>query len=137
MTARLRETYKNEVFKAMQDKFQYANVMEVPKLTKITINMGLGEAKENAKILEKYMTDAGFAGLSSEWWHFQDNETRESINLTTYLEGGVSVEGWKCNDRGWRYRLANGEYLKDTTQKIDSTEYSFDEKGYCTPMQNQ
>ncbi len=100
-------------------------------------NSVVGRDNENAKILEKYMTGAGFAGLSSEWWHFQDNETRESINLTTYLEGGVSVEGWKCNDRGWRYRLANGEYLKDTTQKIDSTEYSFDEKGYCTPMQNQ
>jgi large subunit ribosomal protein L5 len=36
----------------MKDKFQYKNVMEVPKLEKITINMGLGEAKENAKLLE-------------------------------------------------------------------------------------
>ena len=52
MTARLRETYKNEVFKALQEKFQYENVMEVPKLVKVTINMGLGEAKENAKIME-------------------------------------------------------------------------------------
>lgn len=50
--ARLRETYKNEVFKALMDKFQYSNVMEVPKLEKITINMGLGEAKDNAKMLE-------------------------------------------------------------------------------------
>ncbi len=52
MTARLRETYKNEVFKAMMEKYNYKNVMEVPALEKITINMGLGEAKENAKILE-------------------------------------------------------------------------------------
>ncbi len=52
MTARLRETYKNDVYKALQDKFHYENVMEVPKLTKITINMGLGEAKDNAKMLE-------------------------------------------------------------------------------------
>lgn len=52
MTARLKETYKNEVFKAMMDKYQYKNVMEVPVLEKITINMGLGEAKENAKIME-------------------------------------------------------------------------------------
>lgn len=52
MTARLKETYKNEVFKALMDKFGYKNVMEVPKLEKITINMGLGEAKDNAKMLE-------------------------------------------------------------------------------------
>jgi len=52
LTARLREMYDNEVFGALKDKFQYSNVMEVPKLEKVTINMGLGEAKENAKILE-------------------------------------------------------------------------------------
>lgn len=52
MAARLRETYKNEVFNALMEKFQYKNVMEVPKLEKITINMGLGEAKDNAKLME-------------------------------------------------------------------------------------
>ncbi len=52
MTARLRETYKNDVFKALKEKFDYKNPMEVPKLVKVTINMGLGEAKENAKILD-------------------------------------------------------------------------------------
>ena len=52
MTARLRETYNNQVFNALKEKFQYKNVMEVPKLVKITINMGLGEAKDNAKIME-------------------------------------------------------------------------------------
>ena len=52
MTARLREAYNNEVFNALKEKFQYKNVMEVPKLVKITINMGLGEAKDNAKVME-------------------------------------------------------------------------------------
>ena len=52
MAARLRESYKKDVFPALMDQFKYANVMEVPKLEKVTINMGLGEAKENAKILE-------------------------------------------------------------------------------------
>ena len=52
MTARLRETYKTDVFNALKEKFNYKNVMEIPKLTKITINMGLGEAKDNAKIME-------------------------------------------------------------------------------------
>ena len=57
MTARLRETYDNEVFNQLKEKFQYANVMEVPKLTKITINMGLGEAKDNSKVLESAVNE--------------------------------------------------------------------------------
>ena len=52
MAARLRETYKKDVFPAMKEKFNYGNVNEVPKLVKVTINMGLGEAKENSKIME-------------------------------------------------------------------------------------
>ena len=52
MAARLKDTYKDVVFKAMIEKFNYKNPMEVPKLEKITINMGLGEAKDNAKIME-------------------------------------------------------------------------------------
>jgi large subunit ribosomal protein L5 len=52
LAARLKETYKNQVFNAMMEKFKYKNVMEVPKLEKITLNMGLGEAKDNAKIME-------------------------------------------------------------------------------------
>ena len=51
MAARLKDTYKNNVFSALMDQFKYDNVMEVPKLEKVTINMGLGEAKENAKIM--------------------------------------------------------------------------------------
>lgn len=52
MEIRLKDKYNEEVFKALQDKFSYSNPMEVPKLTKITLNMGLSEAKDNAKILE-------------------------------------------------------------------------------------
>jgi len=52
MAARLKELYKSEVFGALKDKFGYANPMEVPKLEKITVNMGLGEAKDNAKMMD-------------------------------------------------------------------------------------
>lgn len=52
MEIRLKDRYKNEVSKALQEKFNYSNPMETPKLTKITINMGLSEAKDNAKVLE-------------------------------------------------------------------------------------
>lgn len=59
MAARMRETYKNEVFNALMEKFQYKNVNEVPKLEKITLNMGLGDTKENAKLLEMAVTELG------------------------------------------------------------------------------
>ena len=59
MTARLKETYKNDVIKALVEQFKYENVMEVPKLEKVTINMGLGEAKENAKIMESAVEEIG------------------------------------------------------------------------------
>ena len=57
MSSRLKETYTNEIVDAMVKKFGYKNVMQVPKLEKIVINMGIGEAKENVKILEAAMKD--------------------------------------------------------------------------------
>jgi len=54
---RLKETYLNEIADAMQKKFGYKNVMQIPKLDKIVINMGVGEAKENAKALESACKD--------------------------------------------------------------------------------
>ncbi|MDE6661774.1 MAG: 50S ribosomal protein L5 [Lachnospiraceae bacterium] len=55
--SRLKDLYKDEIVDAMVKKFGYKNVMQVPKLDKIVINMGVGEAKENAKILEAAMSD--------------------------------------------------------------------------------
>ena len=55
--SRLKETYQNEIVDAMIKKFGYKNIMEVPKLDKVVINMGVGEAKENAKVLESAIAD--------------------------------------------------------------------------------
>ncbi|MCM1185033.1 MAG: 50S ribosomal protein L5 [Lachnoclostridium sp.] len=55
--SRLKDLYKDEIVAAMTKKFGYKNVMEVPKLEKIVINMGVGEAKENAKVLENAVAD--------------------------------------------------------------------------------
>ena len=55
--SRLREVYKNEIVDAMVKKFGYKNIMEVPKLDKIVVNMGVGEAKENAKLLDAAVAD--------------------------------------------------------------------------------
>ena len=55
--SRLKEQYENEIKNAMIKKFGYKNTMEVPKLDKIVVNMGVGEAKENAKLLEAAVKD--------------------------------------------------------------------------------
>ena len=55
--SRLKETYLNEIVPAMNEKFGYKNIMEVPKLEKIVINMGVGEAKENKKLLDAAVAD--------------------------------------------------------------------------------
>ena len=55
--SRLKEQYQNEIVDAMIKKFGYKNIMEVPKLDKVVINMGVGEAKENAKVLESAIAD--------------------------------------------------------------------------------
>ena len=55
--ARLKETYLNEIVDKMMKKFEYKNVMQVPKLEKIVINMGVGEAKENYKVLDTAISD--------------------------------------------------------------------------------
>ena len=55
--SRLKEQYENEIKDAMIKKFGYKNAMEIPKLDKIVVNMGVGEAKENAKLLDAAISD--------------------------------------------------------------------------------
>ena len=55
--SRLKDLYSNEIKDAMVKKFGYKNVMKIPKLDKIVINMGVGEAKENAKVLDTAIKD--------------------------------------------------------------------------------
>ena len=55
--SRLKEQYQNEIVDAMIKKFGYKNIMEVQKLDKVVINMGVGEAKDNAKLLESAIAD--------------------------------------------------------------------------------
>ncbi len=53
----LKERYENEIVPAMMEKFSYKNKLEVPKIEKVVVNMGLGEAKDNAKIIENAVND--------------------------------------------------------------------------------
>ena len=55
--ARLKEFYKSDVIPALMKKFQYKNVMQVPKIDKVVINVGAGEARDNAKVIDAIMND--------------------------------------------------------------------------------
>ena len=55
--ARLRDTYNQEIVPAMMNKFGYKNVMQVPKLDKIVINMGMGDIKDNPKLLDSALNE--------------------------------------------------------------------------------
>ena len=84
MTTRLEKFYKEEVVPKLMKQFGYTNPMEVPKLTKITLNMGVGEAAANKKVLENAVADmAKIAGQKP-----QITKTR------------VSVASFKIRD-GW------------------------------------
>ena len=85
----------------------------------------------NAKLLAGYMTAVGMNGLNSEWWHFQDDDTRKAIGLNSSLEQGVSPQGWTQDDGGWRYRKADGSFARDTALTIDGRAYTFDKAGYA------
>ncbi len=84
----------------------------------------------NANLLRGYMLAAGFGGLTSEWWHFQDNEIFASVHPANRW-AGVTPEGWRRDDGGWRYRLADGTYCRSEERTIDGTAYRFDENGYA------
>lgn len=57
MVSRLKEKYQNEVIKAMMEKFNYNNIMQVPKLEKVVVNVGVGEAIQNSKALDATVSD--------------------------------------------------------------------------------
>ena len=57
MAARLKELYKSEVAPALMKKFEYKSVMQIPKLDKIVLNVGCGEARENAKVVDSIIND--------------------------------------------------------------------------------
>ena len=107
MAARLKESYVKNVFPALQEKFKYENVMQVPKLVKITLNMGLGDVKDNPKLQEKAVAEmAAIAGQAPVV-----TKSRKSIANFKVREG-MSV-GCKVTLRGDRmYEFADKFLIK-------------------------
>ncbi|MBR4289901.1 MAG: D-alanyl-D-alanine carboxypeptidase family protein [Oscillospiraceae bacterium] len=83
----------------------------------------------NAMELYRIMTGAGFRSISSEWWHYQDNEIYDK-HLYAPLKTGVSYACWVMDGNGWRYRLNDGSFYANCTQIIEEQSYTFDESGY-------
>ena len=89
----------------------------------------LQQNNQNAGLLAIIMDAAGFGGLRSEWWHFQDNDARENLGLTNFMEPGVSCRCWMFDGESWRYRQEDGTYITDQTATIDGKDYTFDAEG--------
>ena len=100
--SRLKDLYKNEIMDHMIKKFGYKNVMEVPKLEKIVVNMGVGEAKENAKLLDSAIADmemiTGQKAIATK--------AKKSV-ANFKIREGMAI-GWKVTLRGDRmYEFAD------------------------------
>ena len=93
-------------------------------------NSVLALNNDNAKLLAKYMTGANLATLSSEWWHFQDDELRKGTGDLVLRQNGVTRAGWTADGNGWRYRTAEGDFLTDGTYKVNGKSHTFDADGY-------
>ena len=91
--SRLRDKYQNEIVDAMIQKFGYKNIMEVPKLDKIVVNMGVGEAKENAKILDAAMSDMeAITGQKAVVTRAKNSVANFKIGCKTTLRGEKMYE---------------------------------------------
>ena len=64
--ARLKDYYKQDIAPALMKKFSYKSVMQIPKLEKVVINVGAGEAKDNAKAIEAIMTDIAYRSKTND-----------------------------------------------------------------------
>lgn len=84
---------------------------------------------DSANKLKALMENAGFTAAKSKWWMYYDKDISDGMKLSG-LSGGVSIEGWKKDDYGWRYRKADGEYYNNETVKIGKHKYTFGENSY-------
>ena len=104
--ARLKEKYKAEVAPALMTQFQYKSVMQVPKIEKIVVNVGCGEARENAKILENVVGD--LTQITGQ--HPVITKARKSIANFKLREGmPIGAKVTLRGDRMWEFldRLFN------------------------------
>lgn len=99
---RLKKKYQDEIISAMMQKFEYTNVNQVPRLEKVVVNMGLGDAKDNAKSMEAAVSDLAIISGQKPL----TTKARKSVS-NFKLRAGMSV-GAKVTLRGARmYEFAD------------------------------
>lgn len=96
---------------------------------------GLKYNTKSARTLADIMKSAGFTTLVSEWWHFNDFDSRDSLELVA-VYSGVNAQCWVADDNGWRYRTKRGNYYTDTTETIGDMVYTFDAEGYVVKSES-
>lgn len=143
--ARLHDFYKDAVVKELTDKFSYNSVMEVPKITKISLNMGLGEAVGDKKIVERAvedmaaisgqkpvvtMTRKSIAGFKiRDGWPIGCKVTLRREQMYEFLDRLVNVSIPRIRDfRGLNPRSfdGNGNYSMGVTEQIIFPEIDYD-----------
>ena len=91
--ARLQEQYVNEIAPALNKKFGYKSVMQIPKLDKVIINVAAGEAKENAKVIDAIVADLGqitgqkavVCKIICNWGYYVSNSSTKGLFLSSYF----------------------------------------------------
>ncbi|WP_136088562.1 50S ribosomal protein L5 [Auritidibacter ignavus] len=100
VTPRLKTTYQNEIKKSLQDQFNYSNVMQVPGLTKVVVNMGVGEAARDSKVIDGAIKDlAAITGQKP-----QVSKAKKSIAQFKLREGmPIGAHVTMRGDRMWEF----------------------------------
>ena len=96
MPPRLKERYKSEIVPELMREFSYRNIMQVPRVEKVTLNIGLGEAKENARAVETATADlATISGQTSDRYPegIAWDPTRQAFLVGSVATGRISVVG--------------------------------------------
>lgn len=143
--ARLREQYKSEIVSALQERFEYSNPMQVPRLEKIVINMGLGEAVRDKKVIEHSSGDlAALAGQKPivtytrkavagfkirEDWPIGAKVTLRRSRMYEFLDRLVNIAAPRIRDfRGFSPRSfdGRGNYNLGVREQLVFPELEFD-----------
>ena len=117
--SRLKDLYNEQIVDAMTKKFGYKNVMEVPKLSKIVINMGVGEAKENAKLLDAAISDMeAITGQKAVTTKAKNSVANFKIREGMPIGCKVTLRGEKMYEFADQKNLFTGFSIRETTKKV-------------------